>query len=188
MSARRGGKGWAVRPAACALIAVLAAGPATVAAAPNRPRGPLAPPLRSERWINSRPLAQADLRGKVLLVEFWTFDCINCIRTVPAMRQLRASLPVSEVVIVGVHTPELDRERELRNVERAVARLGVTYPVALDNDYAIWRSFNNRYWPALYVVDKRGVIRHVHTGELHQRTSDWDEVTSLVESLRKESP
>jgi thiol-disulfide isomerase/thioredoxin len=145
-----------------------------------------APALRSAHWINSPPLAAADLRGRVVLVEFWTFDCINCRRTVPAMRRLRALLPDSEVVIVGVHTPELERERNLDNVKAAVARLEVKYPVAIDNDYAIWRAFGNRYWPALYVVDRRGVIRHTHIGELHPGSADWRDLLGLIDRLRRE--
>ena len=157
-----------------------------IAADAARPRGPKAPELRSARWFNSPPLTAAHLKGKVVLVEFWTFDCINCLRTLPAMRALAAAYPDTEVVIVGVHTPELDHERDSRNVERAVKRLDVRYPVAIDNDYAIWRAYGNRYWPALYLIDRRGVIRHTHVGELHQGTAAWDEVTGLIEKLRRE--
>ncbi len=169
---------------ACGLLAALPAAGTTADA--GKPSGPKAPALRSTRWINSPPLTAAHLKGKVVLVEFWTFDCINCVRTLPAMRALASAYPDTDVVIVGVHTPELDHERDARNVERAVKRLEVRYPVAIDNDYAIWRAFGNRYWPALYLIDRRGVIRHTHVGELHQGTAAWDEVTDLVEKLRRE--
>lgn len=176
-----------MRALALGLAAGLLAAPPSAGDAPDPGRaGPRAPEIRCEHWINSRPLRPADLRGKVVVVEFWTFDCINCLRTLPAMKALRKSLPESEVVIVGVHTPELDHERNLDNVRRAVTRLGVSYPVAFDGDYAVWRSFGNRYWPALYVIDRRGVIRHTHVGELHRNTPAWNQVIGVIERLRRE--
>ena len=123
----------------------------------------------------------------MVVVEFWTFGCINCVRTVPAMRRLHAAYPSDSLVIVGVHTPEFDHERSRVNAERAIARLEVRYPVALDNDFAIWRAFKNRYWPALYVIDRRGVIRHTHVGELHQGTPRWNELLKLIDRLLRES-
>jgi thiol-disulfide isomerase/thioredoxin len=147
---------------------------------------PVAPPIQSTKWINSKPLAKADLRGKVVLVEFWAFDCINCQRTVPAMKKLDETYDAKDVVIVGVHTPELEQERDPYNVEKAVAKLGLKYPIALDNDYRVWKAFKNRYWPALYVVDKRGIIRHAHIGELHEDSPGWEEVVRWIDELRKE--
>ena len=155
------------------------------------PRAPAAgdrraPAIVSDRWLNSQPLTAIDLKGRVVVVEFWTFGCINCIRTAPAMRQLRASYAPDRVVVVGIHTPEFEHEKNAANVERAIARLGISYPVAMDNDFAIWRRFDNRYWPALYVIDRRGVIRHTHVGELHQGTPRWSELLELIDRLLKE--
>jgi thiol-disulfide isomerase/thioredoxin len=148
--------------------------------------GPMAPAINSNRWLNTKRLTTADLRGKVVLVEFWAFDCINCQRTVPAMKKLDSAYADTEVVIVGVHTPELDAERVFSNVQKAVAKLGLAYPIAIDNDYKIWNSYENHYWPALYVVDKHGFIRHTHVGELHEGTPGWDQVVRWIDELRKE--
>jgi len=185
MGASRPGRGLAAMMLTGGLLATAASSGGAGDAA--RPRGPRAPAVKSERWVNSKPLSALDLQGKVVLVEFWTFGCINCVRTIPAMRKLHAALPDRDVAIVSVHTPEFDHERSPENVEQAVARLGVRYPVAIDNDYRVWRAFKNRYWPALYVVDRRGVIRHTHIGELHEGTPAWDRVLELIEELRKES-
>ena len=171
----------------CAAV-VVTAGAASVdakqrAAADPRPKGPRAPRIDGERWFNSARLTPADLQGRVVLVEFWAFECINCQRTLPAMKALRAAYPDSDVVIVAVHTPELERERVTKNVEQAIQKYGITYPVAIDNQHFIWDAFENHYWPALYVIDRRGVIRHTHVGELHQDTEDWSTVTGLITRL-----
>jgi len=165
---------------------VLGAADAPAAAPSGTPDGRRAPTLSGE-WLNSRPLTHADLAGKVVLVEFWTFDCINCRRTVPAMKRLYTRFAEGgDVVIVGVHTPELAHERDPRAVQRAIDRLQLPYPVLLDNTMANWRAFDNQYWPALYVIDRRGVIRDLHIGELHEGTPAWRSVVALIESLRRE--
>jgi thiol-disulfide isomerase/thioredoxin len=134
----------------------------------------LAPVARAERmpaltgataWFNSKPLTAADLRGKVVLVDFWTYSCINCIRTLPAMRAWKERYQDAGLVIVGVHTPEFPFEADPSKVERAVRRFGITYPVALDANHAIWSAFHNQYWPAHYLVDATGRIRFTHFGE-----------------------
>jgi thiol-disulfide isomerase/thioredoxin len=165
--------------AAC--VALGLAGQASAAA----PAVPQAPEIRSQHWFNSAPLGAADLRGKVRLVEFWAFRCINCIRTVPAMRALSEHFG-RDVIVIGVHTPELDEERDARKLAEALRRLDVRYPVATDNDYALWRAYGNRYWPALYLIDKRGRIRATHIGELHQGTAEWSEMIARIEALRRE--
>ena len=119
-------------------------------------------------WLNTpgdKPLSLAGLRGKVVLVDFWTYSCINCLRTIPHLRAWYAAYHKDGLEIVGVHTPEFAFEHELSNVESAVHRLGVTWPVALDNDYATWNDYSNQYWPADYLVDKSGVIRDASFGE-----------------------
>jgi thiol-disulfide isomerase/thioredoxin len=118
-------------------------------------------------WLNSRPLSLAALRGKVVLVEFWTFDCINCRRSIPWIKATQARLAGKDFVIVAVHTPELPQEKQRSNVIEAVDRLGITYPVMLDLDYSYWNALNNRYWPAFYLIDKEGALREVAVGELH---------------------
>ena len=116
-------------------------------------------------WLNSPPLTTAGLRGKVVLVDFWTYTCINWLRTLPYLRAWADKYTDHGLVVIGVHTPEFDLEHELDNVRRAARDLRVGYPVAIDNDYAIWTAFDNHYWPALYIVDTEGKIRHHQFGE-----------------------
>jgi cytochrome c biogenesis protein CcdA/thiol-disulfide isomerase/thioredoxin len=125
-------------------------------------------------WLNTprdRPLSLASLRGKVVLVDFWTYSCINCLRTLPHLEAWDKAYRKDGLVIVGVHTPEFAFEHSLANVREATRRLGVRYPVALDNDYATWTAYSNQYWPAEYLLDRRGHLRHFHFGEgEHGRT------------------
>jgi thiol-disulfide isomerase/thioredoxin len=116
-------------------------------------------------WLNSPPLTTADLRGRVVLVNFWTYTCINWLRTLPYVRAWAGRYADHGLTVIGVHTPEFDFEHDLDNVRQAVKDLGVDYPVAIDNDYAIWTAFANHYWPALYFVDAHGQIRHHRFGE-----------------------
>jgi thiol-disulfide isomerase/thioredoxin len=116
-------------------------------------------------WLNSPPLTTAGLRGSVVLVDFWTYTCINWLRTLPYLRAWAERYKQHGLVVIGVHTPEFDVEHDLDNVRRAVKELRVDYPVAVDSDYAIWSAFDNHYWPALYVVDAQGQIRHHRFGE-----------------------
>jgi thiol-disulfide isomerase/thioredoxin len=116
-------------------------------------------------WLNSSPLSAADLQGKVVLVDFWTYTCINWLRTLPYVRTWAEKYRKHGVVVIGVHTPEFSFEHDLDNVRRAVKDMKVEYPIAIDNDYAIWYAFDNHYWPALYLVDAQGHIRAHHFGE-----------------------
>jgi cytochrome c biogenesis protein CcdA/thiol-disulfide isomerase/thioredoxin len=116
-------------------------------------------------WLNSPPLSAAELRGKVVLVDFWTYSCINCLRALPYVKAWYAKYKDHGLVVIGVHAPEFAFEKDPANVRRAVRELGVTYPVAIDNDYAIWQAFNNQYWPAHYFIDAAGHIRSHHFGE-----------------------
>lgn len=124
------------------------------------------------QWLNSPPLTTASLRGKVVLVDFWTYSCINCIRTLPYVRGWADKYKDYGLVVIGVHAPEFAFEKNLANVTRAVADLGVDYPVALDNNYAIWKGFHNQYWPAHYFIDAEGRIRYHHFGEGHYHESE----------------
>lgn len=116
-------------------------------------------------WLNSAPLTTQSLRGKVVLVDFWTYSCINCIRTLPYLRAWAETYREQGLVVIGVHSPEFAFEKKLYNVKAAVDRFGITYPVAVDSDFRIWRAFRNTYWPALYFVDAEGRIRHHQFGE-----------------------
>jgi len=116
-------------------------------------------------WINSPALSMEDLRGHVVLIDFWTYSCINCVRTLPHLKQWYATYRDLGFVIVGVHTPEFEFEKIPENVKNAVTRFGITYPVALDNKYQTWQRYNNHYWPAHYLVDQNGIVQYHHFGE-----------------------
>lgn len=116
-------------------------------------------------WFNSEPLTLEGLKGKVVLVEFWTYDCINCIRVLPHVKEWHERYKDEGLVVVGIHTPEYGRERIPANVEKAIKRFKITYPVAQDNEYKTWNAFENRYWPALYLFNEKGEIVHSHFGE-----------------------
>ncbi|WP_447735949.1 cytochrome c biogenesis protein DipZ [Rhodanobacter soli] len=124
------------------------------------------------QWLNSPPLTTGSLRGKVVLVDFWTYSCINCIRALPYVRGWADKYRDHGLVVIGVHAPEFAFEKDPANVTKAVKDLGVDYPVALDNDYAIWKGFDNEYWPAHYFIDAQGQIRHHHFGEGEYRESE----------------
>src|ERR1700682_568421 len=116
-------------------------------------------------WFNSAPLNIADLRGKVVLVDFWTYGCVNCVNTLPHVTELYAKYRDRGLVVVGVHTPEFPFERSAANVQAALKRHGITYPVAQDNDSQTWDAYRNQYWPAQYIVDQSGKIVYQHDGE-----------------------
>jgi thiol-disulfide isomerase/thioredoxin len=133
-------------------------------------------------WLNSSPLTAEGLRGKVVLVDFWTYSCINCIRTLPYLRAWYERYKDQGFVIVGVHSPEFAFEKDEGNVRRAVREFAIEYPVALDNDYAIWQAFNNQYWPAHYFIDAQGRIRGHHFGE-----GNYEESEALIRALLAEA-
>ena len=133
-------------------------------------------------WLNSPPLTRNGLRGKVVLIDFWTYSCINCLRTLPYTEGWAAKYKDAGLVVIGVHTPEFAFEKERANVEKAVRDLKISYPVAIDSDYAIWRAFNNEYWPAHYFVDGKGRIRYHHFGE-----GEYDESERVIQELLKEN-
>jgi thiol-disulfide isomerase/thioredoxin len=116
-------------------------------------------------WLNSPPLSATSLRGKVVLIDFWTYTCINWLRTLPYVRAWAEKYQEHGVVTIGVHSPEFSFEHDLENVRRAVKEMRVSYPIAVDNDFAIWQAFTNHYWPALYLVDAQGHLRYHHFGE-----------------------
>jgi thiol-disulfide isomerase/thioredoxin len=133
-------------------------------------------------WLNSQPLTTAALRGKVVLIDFWTYTCINWLRSLPYVRAWAEKYKDQGLVVIGVHTPEFAFERDVDNVRRAAKDMRVDYPVAIDNDYAIWRAFNNSYWPALYFVDAQGNIRHHQFGE-----GEYEESEMILQQLLEEA-
>jgi len=139
------------------------AGSAAGSAIPNQTRAPEFAGI--ERWLNSQPLTMEGLRGKVVLVDFWTYSCINCINTLPYIKQWHEKYKDQGLVVVGVHTPEFPFERSTANVQAALKRFDIHYPVAQDNRYATWSAYHNRYWPALYLVDAEGKVVYQHFGE-----------------------
>ena len=154
-----------IEPARAATTTASQLSPEQVKLLAKLPSQGIAPELQNETWLNSAPLTLAELRGKVVIVEFWTFDCINCRNVIPYVRAWHEKYQADGLVIIGVHTPEFAYERELTNVQSAIAQLGVTWPVAIDNEKLTWRAYANRYWPAAYLIDKTGNIRHLAIGE-----------------------
>jgi cytochrome c biogenesis protein CcdA/thiol-disulfide isomerase/thioredoxin len=133
-------------------------------------------------WLNSPPLTTGALRGHVVLVDFWTYSCINCLRTLPYIEAWARKYRDQGLIVIGIHAPEFAFERNIDNVRAAVNRLGIDYPVAIDNNYAIWRGFNNQYWPAHYFIDAGGRIRHHHFGE-----GNYDESERVIQELLRQA-
>lgn len=140
------------------------------------------PPFPPGGGLNAPPLSREQLKGKVVLIDFWTYSCINCLRTLPYVRAWAEKYQGQGLVVIGVHSPEFAFERDIGNVREAIRRLGVTYPVVIDNDLAIWKAFDNRYWPAHYFIDAQGRIRHVHFGE-----GAYDNSERVIQQLLREA-
>lgn len=130
------------------------------------------------QWLNGDPLTLQKLRGKVVLVDFWTYTCINCINTLPYVKAWNAKYKDQGLAVIGVHTPEYPFERNTDNVKTAIKRFGITYPVAQDNDYATWNAYSNQYWPAFYLIDKSGHVVYTHFGE-----GDYDKTEAAIRTL-----
>ncbi|MFM0398505.1 thioredoxin family protein [Paraburkholderia aspalathi] len=173
--------------AGAAAIATLVASPTASAAA-----GPVANQLDNaaapeftgiDKWLNSDPLTLQQLRGKVVLVDFWTYTCINCIHVLPYVKTWNQKYKDQGLAVVGVHTPEYPFERSTDNVKSAIKRFGITFPVAQDNNYATWRAYDNQYWPAFYLVDKKGHVAYTHFGE-----GDYEQTEAKIKALLAENP
>jgi cytochrome c biogenesis protein CcdA/thiol-disulfide isomerase/thioredoxin len=136
----------------------------------------------AEEWLNSPPLTPEGLKGKVVLIDFWTYSCINCLRAIPFVRAWAEKYKDHGLVVIGVHTPEFAFERKLSNVRAAIADLKIGYPVAVDNEYKIWRAFDNQYWPAHYFIDAQGRIRYHHFGE-----GEYDQSERVIQRLLAEA-
>ncbi len=149
--------------------------------ASDLPKKGRAPGWENTTWINSPALTLTQLQGKVVLVEFWTFDCYNCQNVMPALKSWYKDYNQLGLEIIGFHSPEFDHEKKLENVQQAVKQRDITYPVALDNDFKTWNKFGVRAWPSLYLVDKQGFIRYSQVGE-----GAYDRTRGAIESLLKE--
>src|SRR5215217_6837956 len=150
------------------------------AAAPMK--GDFPPLTGATEWLNSPRLAPADLRGKVVLIDFWTYTCINWLRTVPYVRAWAEKYKNQGLVVIGVHAPEFSFEKDINNVRGAVKEMRIDYPVAVDNEHTIWRAFKNQYWPALYFIDSHKRIRHYHFGE-----GSYEESEMIIQGLLAEA-
>ncbi|HLB60374.1 MAG TPA: cytochrome c biogenesis protein DipZ [Patescibacteria group bacterium] len=155
----------------------------------NFPRADRLPKLRKapelvgiHQWLNSEPQTLESLRGKVVLIDFWTYTCINCIRTLPHLKQWYETYKDDGFFIIGVHTPEFEFEKKTENVEMAIKQYGLTYPVAQDNNYSTWRAYDNHYWPAKYLIDAEGYIRYTHFGE-----GKYEETEEAIRALLQEA-
>lgn len=147
------------------------------------PQGPVAPELIPDGvWFNSHPLTLAELKGKVVIIDFWTYSCINCQRTLPYLRDWNEKYKDKGLVIIGVHAPEFEFEKGEKNVAQAIKDFQITYPVVQDNNFATWRAYSNRYWPAKYFIDKEGYIRYHHFGE-----GAYDESEKVIQELLREA-
>lgn len=167
------------------LLAALLSGVASIGAAQDAklPIEGIAPAFKGATgWLNTQPLSADDLRGKVVLVEFLTYTCINWLRTMPYVRAWAEKYKDRGLVVIGVHTPEFPFEKDPDNVRRAVKEMQIGFPVAIDSDYAIWGAFRNQYWPALYFIDTRGRIRHHHFGE-----GEYDRSERVIQQLLAEA-
>src|SRR6266850_2130301 len=173
----------------CAVGVALLVGVAVASAGMSRRQPPLLadggamPELEGAiGWLNSPPLQRKSLRGRVVLIDFWTYTCINSLRPLPYVKSWAAKYKDAGLVVIGVHTPEFSFEKERVNVENASRELKVIYPVAIDSNHAIWQAFHNEYWPAQYLVDAKGRIRYHHFGE-----GEYVEIERVIQTLLKEN-
>jgi thiol-disulfide isomerase/thioredoxin len=146
--------------------------------------GKPAPEIANATWLNSAPLRMADLRGKVVLVEFWTFGCYNCRNVEPSVKQWHQQYKDQGFVVIGVHSPEFSHEREVENVKRYVKEHEIRFPVPIDNDFSTWNAHGNRYWPAMYLIDKKGIIRYIKIGEGGYQETERQIQVLLAEGFR----
>lgn len=140
--------------------------------------GPAPELIGLENWLNSEPLTLAGLKGKVVMIDFWTYSCINCIRTLPYLQGWQEKYADQGLVIIGVHAPEFQFERKIENVRKEVTERGLTYPVVQDNNFETWRAYNNHYWPAKYIIDQNGTLRYYHFGE-----GEYEETEQVIQDL-----
>lgn len=144
-------------------------------------------PVRSaEQWINSAPITLASLRGKVVLIDFWTFECWNCYRSFPWLNDLEVRFRDQGLAVVGVHTPEFAREKVLASIRAKVREFKISYPVMVDSDHAYWNAMQNRYWPAFYLIDRQGRVRAKYAGETHVGDAQAQKIEAEIAALLAE--
>lgn len=160
---------------------------ANAAEAANAPSAPAFTHTAAADWLNSKPLAWGELKGKVVLVDFWTFDCWNCYRSFPWLKATEDKFAGKGLQVLGVHTPELPQEYIRDNVVRKVGEFGLKFPVMIDNDYSYWKAFGNRYWPAFYLVDKQGKVRAAYFGETHPGDLNAQNIEATIAKLLAEN-
>lgn len=141
---------------------------------------------KEEEWLNSKPLSLEELRGKVVLLDFWTFDCWNCYRSFPWLNSLEEKMKTEQLQIIGVHTPEFEHEKIRSNIAEKIDEFMLKHPVMIDNDFSYWRAMGNRYWPAFYLIDKEGNVRARFIGETHAGDKQALAIESAITNLLKE--
>jgi thiol-disulfide isomerase/thioredoxin len=168
------------RAATMALGASAWAGDSWVSTPPEFPPGLL--------WVQTEPLKLADLRGRVVVVHFWTFGCINCIRNYPVYKAWQEKYAGKGVTIIGVHTPEFAHEADVARIRAKARENGLKFPIVVDNDSRVWKSWGNHFWPSIYLVDKKGHVRYRWEGELHLQDKDGRQFASRIDELLAEKP
>lgn len=138
---------------------------------------------QAQEWINSEPLTLEDLNGKVVLLDFWTFDCWNCYRSFPWLREVEATFKDEDFTVIGVHTPEFDHEKIRENIVAKTKKFKLDHPIMIDNDFTYWRAMNNRYWPTFYLIDKQGNIQGKYIGETHAGGSNATQIEAKIRQL-----
>jgi len=141
-----------------------------------------APELTGGYWVNSEPQPMAQLRGRVVLIDFWDYTCVNCIRTLPYVTEWYRRYSPRGLSVIGVHAPEFAFAKELDGVQKAIEEFGIAYPVVMDNGYAIWQAYANRYWPAKFLIDREGYLRYYHFGE-----GAYDETEQAIQTIRAQA-
>lgn len=165
---------------------ITSAGVAHALTADEAPRAPEFFATQAEQWINSPPLSLQDLEGKVVLLEFWTFGCHNCVRSIPWVKAMQERYRDDGLRVIGVHTPEFSYERSASAVRDKVRELAIRHPVMLDNEYAYWNAMGNRYWPAFYLIDRRGRVRQAWAGEIRNGSTRGREIQHQLEAILAE--
>ncbi|MES2883235.1 MAG: redoxin domain-containing protein [Pseudomonadota bacterium] len=171
-------------------IALLFAGASFLLAACGasaQPRAAPEFPTRSaEAWINSAPITLASLRGQVVLLDFWTFECWNCYRSFPWLNAVESQYAPRGLKVVGIHTPEFEREKVIASIRAKVREFKISYPVMVDSDHAYWNAMGNRYWPAFYLIDRKGQLRELYVGETHSGDRQAKAIEAAIEALLSE--
>jgi peroxiredoxin len=143
-----------------------------------------------EEWINSKPLKLSELRGQVVVLHFWTFGCVNCQHNFPTLKAWQTAFADKGVTIIGVHTPETERERQIENVRKSAKKNGLKYPIVFDKEAKIWKSWGNRWWPSTYLIDKQGFVRYRWDGEFNWKKAKGDSIMrkKIEQLLAEDSP